>query len=201
MANQLNYPRAPVGHIQPFRVARSPGKLFVFWIPFQRFSVIVGQIHEVADAYRPGADLHIANRRFAAADRGDPIAAMIAALVEAHSTGWQELLRDVLGLRGGLGLLLAAKPELEFAAVDEHFAVVAKKPNAAAGFVDDFHAVFVNETRAMRGTRLFGRKNPHRPAIVLAETPLRDVEMVRAPVGNHASAVFAILPPVRKMFV
>src|SRR5882672_2670536 len=41
----------------------------------------------------------------------------------------------------------------------------------------------------------------HRPAGVHTQTPLRDVEMVGAPVRDHAAAELGVIAPIREMLV
>ena len=62
-------------------------------------------------------------------------------------------------------------------------------------------AVRIQVTRAVLSVGLLGRKDFHGAALVHAHPPLRDVEMVRAPIGNHPAAVFAVIAPIGKMLV
>src|SRR5258707_1307065 len=69
------------------------------------------------------------------------------------------------------------------------------------GAVKHFDAVCIGETHSLLGIGFFCRKDFDRATIVHAQTPLSDVEMMRAPIGYHTAAKFAVLAPVRKMFV
>ena len=62
-----------------------------------------------------------------------------------------------------------------------------------------FHgdAAGIDQFGAALGVGVCGRNDLHRAAVVHAEPPLRDVEVMRAPVAHPAAAVFLIVAPRR----
>ena len=62
--------------------------------------------------------------------------------------------------------------------------------------MNHFDAVGVAEARAAGGLGVGGRDDFHRAALVHAQAPLGDVEVVRAPISHHAARVFPVVPPV-----
>ena len=94
-----------------------------------------------------------------------------------------------LAVFGRVGVVIgdgfAANDEHEFAAVDAHFAVRAVENDAESVFVLDGDAVGIDEFGAAFGGWVGGRDDLHRAAVVHAQAPLRDVEVMRAPVATE----------------
>lgn len=138
----------------------------------------------MTDGDGTGADFDVADGAFTGTDAGEPVADVIVAFVELDlvflEVGFDE------GLGGGF----------EFAAVDEDAAVGADEGDAVTGDVFDDGAVGVDELGAAFGIGLGRGEDFEGAAFVHAEAPLGDVEVVGAPVGDHATAVFAEGAPV-----
>ena len=148
------------------------------------------------------AHFHVADRPFPAPDAVQPVGFVVAALVEMNFGVGEELFADGLAFVGVARFLFGAFPKFELAAVDMDLSVGAVKPDAVASLVDDLDPVRVEQTHAVLRLLPVGRGNDFvRSALVHAEAPLRDVEMVRAPIGHAAAAVFAVVAPIGKMLV
>ncbi len=144
----------------------------------------------MADGDGTAADLDVADRSFAGANAVQEILLVAAAVVEPDGVVAQRLLAQ--RFRRGF----------ELAPVHKDFSVLADEQHpAATAVVDHLHAVGVEIPQTGGRLRILGRDDFHRPALVHAQTPLRDVEMMRAPVGHHAARVFAVTAPVREMVV
>ena len=151
--------------------------------------VPVGEVAQVADGHGTAADLHIADRPLAAAHAIQEVLGVVVALVEADGVVAQRFFAQ--GCGGGL----------ELAAVHQDLALGADEQHAAAVAVDHLHAVGVEVAHAAGGFGVLGRDDLHRAALVHAQAPLGDVEVVRAPVGHHAAGVFAVVAPVREVLM
>ena len=80
----------------------SSDELPVRRIPLQLAVVPVGQVAQVADGDRAGADLDVGDRPLARADAVDPVAVMARRLEQVDVLLAQRLLDDALGLAGQL---------------------------------------------------------------------------------------------------
>src|SRR5260221_6488894 len=76
---------------------------------------------------------------------------------------------------------------LELPSVDEDFSFGADEEDAAAVAVKHFDPIGINVAEAFSCLGVLGRNDFDWAALVHAESPLRDVEMVGAPISHHAT--------------
>src|SRR5262245_20508165 len=209
-ATSGQFPGIAVGDVQPLRLAGAVSELVLARIPLQFFAVVVGQIDQMANRHGARANLHVTDRPAALLDGGKPITLVVGAFVELDLRVREIFLfRHIkifsqIAFAGGIGFgafLLVADPKLELAAVDNDLSFTAEEGDAWSFLWVDFKAFGVFVTHAPLGIGFIGRKNFHRPALIHAHAPLRDIEMVRAPIGDHAPAVLTIIAPAREMLV
>lgn len=83
LADAVQVPLVAVNAAEPGVVADGAvEEAFLFGVPLESAAVPVGEIDEVADGDGAGADLDVADRAFAGADAGEPVADVIVAIVE-----------------------------------------------------------------------------------------------------------------------
>src|SRR5262245_61009411 len=171
--------------VEPAVVAVLADEAPALRVPAQALMIPVGEVAEVADGDRAGADLDVRDRIATRADAVEPVALMAGRAVETHIFVADGDFDDLGGLAG------------EEAAIDVDGAVGTGEEHAAcARAVNDFDAAGVEVADAGRRLGIFRRDDLGRAGLIHAQPPLRDVEMVRAPVGHHAAGVFLVLPPV-----
>ena len=130
--------------------------------------VPVGEVAQVADRDGAAADLHVADGFLAAAHAVQEILGVAVALVEVNRVVGQRLLAELRGRRR------------ELAPVDQDLALAADEEHAAAIAVDHLDAVGVEIAHAAGGLGVLGRNDFHWSAVVHAQAPLGDVEVVGA---------------------
>src|SRR5207248_96766 len=160
-------------------------------VPAELAVVPVGQVAEVADGHRAGADLHVADRPLPRADAVQPIALVAGRLVKVHVFFAERRLDDLAG------------PAFQETAIDDNLAVAADEVYAALfrAAVDHLHAIGVDVTHAVVGLGVFRWNDLARARFVHSQAPLGDIEVVGAPVGHHAAGVFAVVAPRREVVV
>src|SRR5438132_8794652 len=80
----------------------------------------------------------------------------------------------------------------ELPAVDEDLSFTTNKENAAAIAVKHLDPVGINVAEAFCCLGVLGRNDFDWAALVHAESPLRDVEMVGAPISHHPTGVLTV---------
>src|SRR5580765_8158617 len=103
-------------------------------------------------------------------------------------------LLSLLHFQGAVSVLLFAEVrsncflaalENEFSPIHQHLSFSAEEMYSETVLVLDGNPVGVNQFCATLGARFFRGKDFDRSAVVHAKAPLRDIEMVGAPVGDH----------------
>src|SRR5438045_972777 len=67
--------------------------------------------------------------------------------------------------------------------------------------MEDLDPVGINKAHSAVSAGLIRREDLHWAAVVHAQTPLSDVEMMRAPIGHHAAPILAVIAPIWEMLV
>ena len=186
--------------------------------PFERRAVLLAasQLHaHLSHAARRGRtlrDLRVGDgmRRIAELDAFEPIGEVVGGLAVRLDLGSRQRLEQLV-LRGHQRLRLAGRRRVGIAGRDLRRAAHAVEPipvladelhaagilvaqvkvglAAVVGVVQIVGRMDVPELAARRVHPLARAGHAFRTGIVLAEPPLRDVEMVRAPVRDHAPAI------------
>src|SRR6266850_5807920 len=106
---------------------------------------------------------------------------MIGTVVEANRVRRQQALQHLVGLAEIGHLRFPVERQLELATVDIEFAFVPKESDAVAADVNDLNAGDVAEPHTVLSVFLFGRDNLDGTAVIEAQSPMRDIKMMRAP--------------------
>ena len=158
------------------------------------------------------SDLLIGNGFLAALDASEEVHHVLFAHVEFDGSVGQIALFGLLDLRRAVGVSLilvgfvivetgdgfAPDDEHKLAAVNQHFAARAKEMHAESVFVFQGDAAGIDQFRAAFGVGIGGRNHFHRAAVVHAQAPLGDVQVVCAPIAHHAAAILLEIAPIGK---
>src|SRR5262249_35818331 len=152
--------------VEPFVGFGVVHKLPALGVPAQLLVVPVGQIAQVADGYRAGADFDVADRFFPACDAVEPVLLVARRLIELDVLVAERLPEDVLRIA------------LDEAAIDIDGAVGADEKDAASlAGVNDLDAIGIDVPDAFVGLGVLGRDDLNRAGFIHAEPPLGNVEM------------------------
>src|SRR5690606_16984975 len=169
--------------IEPAACLRIPDEVLLRGIPLERSARPDREVREVADGHRTMTELDVADRPATRADRILPILVVAAAPIEAQRSGSKRLGGDVLGLGE------------EVAAVDRDLPVASDELDAvhADRAAMDGHAVLITERDVLAS---FARRLDLDGTLEIPpEPPLRDVEVMRPPIGHHAARELAEIAP------
>ena len=208
----LDFPVAAILAGEPFGVAPAHEGV-LGGVPLEAGSMPVAEVHEVAGDGAAGSDAGVADGLLAALHAGDEVGDLVLALVEGDLLVLEEVTFGegdfaIDGSAGGLLLAVegvdffAAEAEGKFATTDIHLALGAVEGAAVTAFrVGEHRTAGVNElSAAFCRLEILGGFHLHGAVFIHAEAPLGDVDVMRAPVGDHAAAEFAGLAPVREGF-
>src|SRR5262245_19462308 len=129
----------------------------------------------MADCHGAATDLNIADWFLPRLHAVQEIGTMIVAFVEADRVVRQWFLTQLSWC------------SLELAAVNQDLAFGADEKDAATVAVDHFHSICIQIAKTSFSFRILGWNDFHRPAVIHAQSPLSDIEMVGAPIGHHAA--------------
>ena len=186
---------------QPLVFAGAIDELLADGVPLEVLVVVVGEVDEGTNGGGAVAGFDVADRRFAGAHGGYPVAEVILTVIQTDGIRGQELFEHGFAIADVFSFLFSANPDGEFAAVDIDSAFFSDEGDAVAAGVAKFDAGGVANYDAGRNAGFSGRDDFGGTRFIESEAPLGDVEVVSAPVGDAATAVFAVVAPVWEVVV
>ena len=172
--------------------------------------VVVSLIEQMAGDRRPRADDLVRVGLLAGAQRVEEIRHVASASIQFHLGVLEVLGLHLVEFLAEVDVPVAAcpasdellpQPKTDPASVafDATLGTVEARTHADA--VHHRDVTFVNQLRALCRLGVLGRDRCHRAALVLAQAPLDNVDVVRTPVADHAAAVLLVVAPVRVVAV
>ena len=153
-------------------------------IPFQRLVQPVGNAAQLTDRDGTRTDFDVCGGTAARADAVEPIADVAAAVRQLEVARHGGRIDEQVGG-------IATDP----VAADADFAVRSDECDSVAASFEtamfDAHAVGIPISQCLAAV-MAGRADPDRAALIGVHGPLDDVEMVGAPVGQHAAGIITI---------
>ena len=205
-------PGASVVAGEPLFIAGTTGEVVALGVPLDVLLVVVGEVHEVTADGGAAADNLVGDGLLAGLDRTEEVADVVGTLVDAFLGVLEEfaLGLDIGGGDGAVGVVLATgvlgedlafADEFEASPVDLHLPFGAEEVDAKAVGVLDGDAVGVLQDDAAFVALVVGGVNFDGAAAVHPKSPLGDIKVVCAPVGDHATAELHVVAPAWKVVV